>query len=465
MKLSSYKKVYFIGIGGIGMSALARWFRAFDYHVAGYDRTATDLTTALAEEGIDIHFEDEISNIPSAFLSEDVLVIYTPAIPEDSLELNYFKIQGNKLIKRADALGVITDNTFTVAVAGTHGKTTTSTMVAHVLKSCGMNTSAFLGGISQNYNTNLLLGDANKPDPIVVVEADEYDRSFLKLNPNITVVTTMDPDHLDIYANEQDFVNTFFEFVAKTDVDGIVIYREDMPLATVSIPRTKLTFGWGKNDYSAKNLRVEQGQFVFEIIEKDNLQTPHTINLSVPGAHNVLNALASFAVGRALKIDAGEIAKALATFKGVKRRFEYIYKSKSAIYIDDYAHHPTELTAFIGAVKTLYPDKKLTLVFQPHLYSRTRDFMEGFVTSLSLADEVILLDIYPARELPIEGITSLAILSRLDCKQKHLVSKEELISVLERKPLEILATVGAGDVDKFVGMIEKMLIKKHEIEN
>lgn len=463
MKLASFKKVYFIGIGGIGMSALARWFNAFKYQIAGYDRTPTDLTAELIQENINIHFEDDIALIPAVFLMEDVLVIYTPAIPEDCLELNFYKIQGNTLIKRSDALGAITANTFTIAVAGTHGKTTTSSMVAHVLKSCGKNISAFLGGITQNYNTNLLLGDASLGEHIVVVEADEYDRSFLKLSPNITVVTTMDPDHLDIYKDEADFTNTFCEFVGKTDADGVVIYREDMPLAKVSIPRNKLTFGWGKNDYTAKNLRVANGKFIFQIIENNNIELPQTIEMIVPGAHNVLNALASFAVGRALKIEAKYIAYALATFKGVKRRFEYIYKSKDLIYIDDYAHHPTELTAFISAVKMLYPLQKLTLIFQPHLYSRTRDFMDGFIESLSAADEVILLEIYPAREQPIDGVTSEVLLSKLTCSSKYLVSKENLLEFVAERPLQILATVGAGDVDKFVGMIEKMLIKKYEI--
>ncbi len=463
MDLKSYTKIYFVGIGGIGMSALARWFYAHDYKVAGYDRTATALTSQLKEEGIDVHFEDDIKNIPSDFNSSDTLVVYTPAVPENCKELNYFKTNGNTIIKRAAVLGIITENTYTIAVAGTHGKTTTSSMIAHVLKSCGKNVSAFLGGITQNYNTNLLLGDKSLGTPIVVVEADEYDRSFLKLRPDISVVTTMDPDHLDIYENADDFHQTFYEFASKTDLKGTIIYRNDLPIAHQKFSVLGQSFGLSSADFIAQNIRVENGKFVFEVIEKGNNHTSQTVELALPGLHNVLNAIAAFAVGKFLGIDTFKLAHAISTFKGVKRRFEYIIKTEKVVYIDDYAHHPTEIEAFATALKTLYPSKKITMVFQPHLYSRTRDFMQGFASSLSLVDEVILLDIYPARETQIEGISSSELLKLISCPHKHLVSKENLIDYLSSRPIEVIATVGAGDVDKFVPLVEKMLVKKYEI--
>ena len=462
MDLKSYTKVYFVGIGGIGMSALARWFYAHDYKVAGYDRTATALTSKLKEEGIEVHFEDHVKNIPHNFAFSDTLVIYTPAVPENCQELNYFKSLGNTIVKRAAVLGIITENTYTIAVAGTHGKTTTSSMVAHVLKSCGKNISAFLGGITQNYNTNLLLGDKSLGTPIVVVEADEYDRSFLKLSPNISVVTTMDPDHLDIYENAADFQNTFYEFASKTDSQGTIIYRNDLPIADQKFGVLCQSFGLYNANFTAENIRVENGKFVFEVIEKRN-NNKTTVELALPGLHNVLNALAAFAVGKFLEIDSANLAHAIGTFKGVKRRFEYIIKTEKVVYIDDYAHHPTEIEAFATALKTLYPSKKITMVFQPHLYSRTRDFMKGFASSLSLVDEVVLLDIYPARELPMEGITSGELLKLISCPHKYLISKENLMEFLSSRPIEIIATVGAGDVDKFVPLVEKMLVKKYEI--
>ncbi|TAH24930.1 MAG: UDP-N-acetylmuramate--L-alanine ligase [Cytophagales bacterium] len=461
MNLNSYQKIYFVGIGGIGMSALARWFFAYNYSVAGYDRTATELTDQLAEEGMDIVFEDNINAISNNFKDKNVLVIYTPAIPADSEILNFYKSNGNNILKRSDVLGLITKNSYTIAIAGTHGKTTTSSMVTHVLKNAGINLSAFLGGITQNYNTNLILPDKSNQTSIVVVEADEYDRSFLKLNPDIAIITTMDPDHLDIYRDEEDFTNTFFQFVDKTANDGCLIYKSELALEKLPNPTLKYSFGINNAYFKAENIRIEHQKFVFDLVE--NQKFVQQIIISVPGVHNILNALAAIAVGKSLGIDYKLIAEGIASFKGVKRRFEYIYQNLNLVYIDDYAHHPTELNAFIDAIRALYPTKKLTLIFQPHLYSRTRDFMDDFAQCLSRVDELVLLDIYPARELPIEGVDSQVLLSKVNIVDKYLVSKNNLVDFMNQRSIEIMATAGAGDVDKFVYLLENMLIKKCEI--
>ena len=448
INLNSFKKVYFIGVGGIGMSAIARWFNANGKQVAGYDKTNTPLTKKLMEEGISITFEDSESSIPEEFKS-DVLVVYTPAIPNNSVILNYFKNQGIDLYKRSQVLGMITEDYLTIAVAGTHGKTTTSTMIAHLLHSAEEECTAFLGGISTNLNSNLLLAN-DELEQIVVVEADEFDRSFLTLHPDIAVITSTDADHLDIYGESNELMNSFKDFAKKVPQDGSLIVQDD------SATNFKTNFSYSKTegDYKVENRRVESGIVFFDA------KTPNgyvrNIQLNQPGSHNMENALATIAVAQQLDIPKKKILEAFETYSGVKRRFEYIINTENLVYIDDYAHHPTEINAFLSSVKELYPDKKLTAIFQPHLFSRTRDFAEGFSESLSLADELILLDIYPARELPIEGITSQMLLEKVTCKNQ-LCKKENVIDLLQSKDdLEVVVTIGAGDIDSLVEQIKKL---------
>jgi UDP-N-acetylmuramate--alanine ligase len=347
---------------------------------------------------------------------------------------------------------------FTVAVSGTHGKTTTSSMIAHILRSAGKDCSAFLGGITQNYNTNLLLNKEKNAEGIVVVEADEYDRSFLKLHPDVAVITSMDPDHLDIYEDEADFRKTFNMFAAQVEANGCLIHQGELSLDAPKKSQQYISFGTESSLYRAEKIRVENGEFVFDIISAD--EKVENVRMQVPGHHNIQNALAAFIAGRKVGISPEEIKKALHSFKGVKRRFEYHVKTKDVIFIDDYAHHPTELNAFINAVRTLYPGRTLTLVFQPHLYTRTRDFMEGFAESLSKVDQLILMEIYPARELPIDGITSQALLDQIKSGNKILASKSDLIGKVKNVNTDIIATVGAGDIDIFIEPIKQMLLEK-----
>ncbi|HXA00869.1 MAG TPA: UDP-N-acetylmuramate--L-alanine ligase [Cytophagaceae bacterium] len=458
MELNKIHSIYFIGIGGIGMSALARWFNANGYKVAGYDRTQTTLTTELEQEGMNVHYEDNVKLIAPEFFEDDALVIYTPAVPKDHSELNYFINKGSVVKKRSEVLGMITEKMFTVAVSGTHGKTTTSSMIAHILRSAGKDCSAFLGGITQNYNTNLLLNKEKNAEGIVVVEADEYDRSFLKLHPDVAVITSMDPDHLDIYKDAEDFKKTFNMFAAQVEANGSLIFQGELTLDPPKKSQQYISFGTKSSLYRAEKIRVENAEFVFDIVSAD--EKVENIRMQVPGHHNIQNALAAFIAGRKVGVSADDIKKALHSFKGVKRRFEYHVKTKEIIYIDDYAHHPTELNAFINAVKTLYPSKTLTLIFQPHLYSRTRDFMEGFAESLSQVDQLVLMDIYPARELPIKGITSEALLAQVKSKSKMLASKENLLEKIQDVNTDIIATVGAGDIDIFIEPIKQMLLNK-----
>jgi UDP-N-acetylmuramate--alanine ligase len=458
LKIDNIHSVYFIGIGGIGMSALARWFNTNGYKVAGYDRTPSLLTSHLEKEGMQIHFEDDVKLIPAEFLKEDTLIIYTPAIPKEHSELNYFLNKKFIVKKRSEVLGLITESMFTIAVAGTHGKTTTSSMVAHLLKSAGKNVAAFLGGITQNYNTNLLL-NTKGDDAMVVVEADEYDRSFLRLHPDIAVITSMDPDHLDIYENGKEFEKTFNDFAAQVEPGGSLIYKTGLNLDKPLNNQQYFTFGLENAAYRAVNSRILNAEFVFDI-EASGSKKIDNVRLIVPGFHNIQNALAAFAVGDRLGIPADVMKLALATFKGVKRRFEYVVKRDDIIFIDDYAHHPTEIEAFLTSVKALYKGKKLTVIFQPHLFSRTRDFLEGFAESLSLADELLLMEIYPARELPIPGITSSVLLDKVSIQNKRLVSKSGLMEVLKGIETDILVTIGAGDIDTFVEPIEKMILNK-----
>ena len=441
MELQNIKRVYLVGIGGIGMSGLARYFHHLGFIVCGYDKTSTELTTELINEGIYIIFEDKADLVPLSFHEPDksTLIIFTPAIPKDSQILNFFKNQGFELFKRSQVLGLISRGMYTVAVAGTHGKTTTSTMVAHILKDSGVDCSAFLGGISSNYHSNVLYGKNN----IVVVEADEYDRSFLTLYPDIAVITSMDADHLDIYGDHSHLTDSFKMFASQIKEGGVLIYKQGLPLDT------GYTYSIvGEADAEAQNVRIENGSFYFDF--KNNDTEIRDIELGIPGFHNVENATAATEVCLRLGVSGDDIKIALESFRGVHRRFEYIVKSDEHIYIDDYAHHPEELRAAITSVKKLYPDKKLVTIFQPHLYTRTRDFADGFAEVLDMTDELILLDIYPARELPIEGVNSEMILSRMKMPNKRIAGKPEAVEIIRNEKPELLLTVGAGDIDTLV---------------
>ncbi len=448
MELESINRVYLIGIGGIGMSALARYFKKRGCVVCGYDKTSTTLTAALMNEGIPVVFQDEEDNIPVSFQLRDAntLVIYTPAIPASSQILNYFLSGSFILKKRSEVLGIISKGMFTIAVAGTHGKTTTSCIIAHILKDSGYDCSAFLGGIATNYNTNVLFGDNNT----LVVEADEYDRSFLTLHPDIAIVTSMDADHLDIYGNKDQLVQSFRQFASQLKSGGRLIYREGLQLeGGQTYAADQLA------DILAVNVRIKEGRFFFDF--KNSNLVLENIQMALPGLHNIENAVAAIEVALHLGIDADKIRQALANFKGVKRRFEYIVKDEDHIYIDDYAHHPEELRACIQAIKTLYPDKKLTTIFQPHLFTRTRDFAENFAEVLSMTDELIMLDIYPARELPIEGVNSEMILDHVNISAKQIKNKQGAIEYIRNKKPELLLTVGAGDIDTLIEPLKKIL--------
>jgi UDP-N-acetylmuramate--alanine ligase len=448
VELQNIKRVYLVGIGGIGMSGLARYFAHLGCIVCGYDKTATDLTNDLHNEGIRIIFDDREDWIPLSFQTPDscTLVVYTPAVPKDSVIMNFFRRKGFELYKRSQVLGLISKSMFTIAVAGTHGKTTTSCMVAHILKDSGTDCSAFLGGIASNYDSNVLYGKNN----IVVVEADEYDRSFLTLYPDIAIITSMDADHLDIYGNHAQLQDSFKKFASQIKENGTLIFHEDLPLTT------GITYSaHGHADAKAINIRIEDGDFWFDFKNSD--VSINDIRMGIAGSHNVENATA--AIEAALKVGVAPelIRSALGSFKGVKRRFEYIVKNKEHIYIDDYAHHPEELRAAISSVKKLYPGKKLTTIFQPHLYTRTRDFADGFAEVLDMTDELIMLDIYPARELPIEGVDADMILSRMKLLNKRKCGKQEAVDLVRIEKPELLLTVGAGDIDQLVGPLKNAL--------
>lgn len=442
---------FFIGIGGIGMSALARYFNAKGANVMGYDKTITPLTNQLVEEGISIHFEDTIHHIPEYCTPENTIVIYTPAIPKNHKQFHFFKENQFSMKKRAEILGDITKNRFTIAVAGTHGKTTTSTMIAHLLKVAGINVTAFLGGISTNYNSNLLLG-TNTENEIIVVEADEFDRSFLTLSPNIAVITSVEADHLDIYGTGNELKKSFIEFSKNIEEDGCLIVHFDFAKDF----NYDFQYSLSEGDFKCQNLTVQQRKFVFEVITPNNVIS--NIQLAQPGFHNAENAIAAIAVALELGINENYIKEAFDTFNGVKRRFDWQISNEKLVYIDDYAHHPTEIKQFITSVKKLIPSMKLTVVFQPHLFSRTRDFALEFSESLSLADEVILLEIYPARELPIEGVNAAMLLENITC-EKSLLTNEELLHKLRTEKIELLATLGAGDIDNLVEPIKQILLK------
>lgn len=453
MEFSAIKKIYFIGIGGIGMSALARYFHLHGAEVYGYDRTETDLTRALAAEGMHIHYQDDLKYIPEGV----DLVVFTPAVPKDHAELNWFLDHGYPVKKRAEVLGIISRAKRCIAIAGTHGKTTTSTMTSHLLRACGVDATAFVGGISLNMGSNFVEGKSDW----VVVEADEYDRSFLHLHPEITILNSIDPDHLDIYGTEEAVVETYKQFVRQIKPGGKLIYRFGLPLEDVAAEleasgRQVFRFGIEEGEFEAFNVHVQEGQMAFGL--RTTFMDWSDLRLNYPGRHNVLNATAAIAATLSAGGFSELLPAALADFKGVKRRFEYIVRTPEAVYIDDYAHHPAELEAVISAAKMLYPDRKVTGIFQPHLYTRTRDFAKGFAAALDLLDECILLDIYPAREQAIPGVNSAMIAGLMQYKNVTLTTKSELLNVLKNRKTDVLMTMGAGDIDTLVQAIQQLII-------
>jgi len=463
MKIKNLHSAYFIGIGGIGMSALARWFHHNGVQVYGYDKTSTKLTTQLESEGISIHFEDEIEKMPD-FVFENKkggLIVYTPAIPKDHKGFNYIREKGISLYKRSEVLGKLTEGMFTVAVAGTHGKTTTSSMIAHLLKSGKKDIAGFLGGITTNYGTNMVMNQGDYKKAIIVVEADEFDRSFLTLKPNIAVVTSTDADHLDIYGKLEELKKSFSLFLENVNPKGQAYIKDGLweEIASKKIKAQPISYGLNAGEIRALNVQVKDAKFVFDVSLKDLIIKG--FQLSVPGFHNVENAVAAIAVAHQLGLNDKEILEGIKTYSGVRRRFEYVIQRKDFVFIDDYAHHPSEIQAMLTSVRALYPGKKVSILFQPHLYSRTRDFAVEFSQSLSLADEVMLLDIYPARELPIEGVSSDILLESIQADEKYKVEKDTIIEYLSNRDLEIFITMGAGDIDQLVEPLKNMFNKQH----
>ena len=444
------------------MSALARWFVHKGKAVAGYDRTSTPLTESLIHEGLSVHFEDDVNAIPPYFNVENTLVVYTPALPNDHKELNYLREQRYTVLKRSQVLGLITGQLFTVAVAGTHGKTTTSSMIAHILKYAGKNFSAFLGGIASNYDSNLILNNSGGNAGMMVVEADEFDRSFLTLHPDIAIVTSVDADHLDIYGDKQYLLDSFKAFIDQIKASGQLFIQERIEdQFDIKNNIHKNIYGINRGQFFASDITIENGFFKFDYFEKE--LKVEKIRLGVPGYYNIENAVAAIAVCLSLGVAPDEIKPALEAYRGVKRRFEFRIKSPQLVQVDDYAHHPVEIEAFLRSLRDLYPGRKLTVIFQPHLYTRTRDFASGFAQSLSLADEVVLLDIYPAREEPIPGVSSALIFKEVDVQAKMMSSKEELLSKIAALDLEVIATVGAGDIDQLVQPLTDFLKKKYDL--
>lgn len=449
MDLKKIHNIYFIGIGGIGMSAIARYFKASGKQVSGYDKTQTGITNSLQGLGITVCFEDAMANVEECYLdSESTLVVYTPAVSKSHLQLTYFKNNGFTVLKRSEILGLITEHTFCLAVAGTHGKTTTTSILGHLLNECNVKLTAFLGGISENYNSNLILNG----DKVSVVEADEFDRSFLTLSPDMACITSMDADYLDIYGDASELIKTFEDFTRKLKPNGKLFVKNGLPL-------NGITYGIEDDaDYTAQNIRIENGAYVFDV------KTPETVlkdfKFNLPGRHNLSNALVALAMSIEYGVSGPQLVAALASYLGVKRRFTYQIKTDDLVFIDDYAHHPEEINAVHQAVREMYPKDKVVAVFQPHLFSRTKDFAVEFGKSLSQFDEVILLDIYPARELPIEGVTSEWLLSLIDNENKKLVSKTDLISSIKQSSAKIVLTIGAGDIGVEVAKIKKALINE-----
>ena len=446
MNLNSIHNVYFIGIGGIGMSALAFYFKVNGKTIAGYDRTKTELTERLVSLGAKIHYEESLVHIDKQFLNPNTtLVVYTPAIPENHEELQFFKNTGFTVLKRSEVLGLITQNTFCLAVAGTHGKTTTTSILGHLMKVCGVKLTAFLGGISENYNSNLIL----KGTDVTVVEADEFDRSFLTLSPDFACITSMDADHLDIYGDASELKKSFEEFTKKIKPNGKLFVKNGLPLDGI-------TYGIeDDSDYSVQNIKIENGAYVFDV------KTPKTIieniQFNLPGRHNLSNALIALAMALEYGCPSQELVKALASYKGVKRRFTYQIKTDELVFIDDYANHPEEINAVYQAVLEMYPNENVLAIFQPHLFSRTQDFADEFAKSLSQFDELLLLDIYPARELPIQGVTSEWLLGKIDNPNKKLITKKDISTEIQKSDAKIILTMGAGDIGEEVIKIKENL--------
>lgn len=444
------QRVYFLGIGGIGMSALARYFHQHGAEVYGYDRTETPLTKSLAAAGMHLHYEDRVELVPSNL----DLAIWTPAIPADHQELNHIRSLGIPLLKRAAVLGLISKSKRCIGIGGTHGKTSTSTLTSWLLRATGVDITAFVGGISGNFASNYLEGKSDW----VVVEADEYDRSFLQLFPEVAVVNAVDPDHLDIYGSEEEVLRSYQQFGKQLKPGGLLLLQapEVANAGTWESEGTIRTFGIDTGDYRASNLRVEQGYSVFDLQTPDQ-GTFSGLRLAYPGRHNVQNAVAAIAAALYAGADPADIPAALEQYKGVKRRFETIVKTANTVYIDDYAHHPAELKATIQAARSFFPGKKITGIFQPHLFSRTRDFVEGFAEALDLLDECLLLPIYPAREVPIPGVDSQLVLSRMKLQNKQIIEKVQVVDYLKAHPQEILLTMGAGDIDQLIEPIQQLL--------
>lgn len=444
INLSSYKSIYFLGIGGIGMSALARYFKSKGFDVNGYDKTQTSLTDKLLKEGIGVHFEDLGSDVKKLVGEiNDTLIVLTPAIPKNMLEWNWLIENGYSILKRSEVLGVITQNSKGLCVAGTHGKTTTSTLLAHILTHTGHECNAFLGGISSNYETNYLPSISSE---YTVIEADEFDRSFLRLSPFASVITSYDPDHLDIYGDETNFLKGFQEYANLIDPNGVLVLKKGLKL----ISNAKIiTYSVSEDaDFKGVDLRVENGRQVFDVLFNGKIW--QNVILGLPGIHNAENALASIAMCNFLGLTENEIRSGLESFKGVKRRFEYHIRNNDLVYIDDYAHHPTELNSLISSVRLLYPNQKITAIFQPHLFSRTKDFIDGFAIELAKVDELILMPIYPARELPIEGINSELIMSKIKNINVSVLTHSEVIEKLKFEKKGVFITIGAGDIDKLI---------------
>ncbi|MFV8268488.1 UDP-N-acetylmuramate--L-alanine ligase [Flavobacterium sp. GT2N3] len=445
MNLNQIHNVYFIGIGGIGMSNLARYFKNLGKNVSGYDKTPSTLTNELMESGISIHFEDNIDAIPKDYYVENTLVIITPAVPKTHSEWNYFLERDFQVKKRAEVLGIITKDTFCFAVAGTHGKTTTSGILGHILNESGADVTAFIGGIVENYNSNLI----GRGKTVTVVEADEFDRSFLHLHPNIACITSMDADHLDIYGTSEAIEESFLEFASKIEDKNNLFITKELPIEGVTCAVNEDAV------FKAFNVRIANGSYVFDV------HTPTEIikdlHFGLPGRHNLMNALMAIAMAKLFGTPTDAIAKAIASFQGIKRRFSYQIKTEAKVYIDDYAHHPTEINAVHQAVRELYPNQKVLAVFQPHLFSRTRDFADDFAKSLSAFDAVILLDIYPARELPMEGISSKWLMEKMTNSDKKNVTKDDLIAAILASDATIIVTIGAGDIGELVPSIKKAI--------
>lgn len=446
MNLSKIHNVYFIGIGGIGMSALAKYFYANGKLVAGYDKTPTKITKGLQDLGVAIHFEDNIDLISNQFTKkESTLIVFTPAIPKEHSELNYFKNEGFTILKRAEVLGLITQNSFCFAVAGTHGKTTTSSILGHIMQP--YNATSFLGGISENYHSNLILGK----DKLSVVEADEFDRSFLKLSPDIACITSTDADHLDIYGEHTELQNSFQEFADK--VTGSLFVAKGIDIAGITYAVEE------KADYEIQDVSIKNGSYIFNV--KTPKEIVRNVEFSLPGKHNLMNALAAFAMADSYEISADSIKESLKTFKGVERRFSYKIKRDDLVLIDDYAHHPTEINAVYQAVQEMYSGEQNLVVFQPHLFSRTQDFIEDFASALEKFDEILLLDIYPARELPIEGVNSEWLLGKINNGNKKLTYREDLVAEIQKSEAKIVTMLGAGDIGM---MIDEVVNKLNSAE-